>query len=148
MSGHVPPAVIWAAREDRQMLTSDADRDRAADALGAACAEGRLNAAEHGERVRAAYAARTWQQLGSPSADLPARCRGHDPGSATWDGHLPAVVPAVRDAGHLPASRDRLAGVVVAHWSGCRAQPLAGTLRAGQDPRSGDEAAGWVAGTR
>jgi DUF1707 SHOCT-like domain len=51
---------------------SDADRDRAADRLNAAFAEGRLTAGEHGERLEAAYAARTWQQLSQLTVDLPA----------------------------------------------------------------------------
>ena len=52
------PATVWEPRT----LASDADRDHAADLLNAAAAEGRLTADEHGERVRAAYAARTWQE--------------------------------------------------------------------------------------
>ena len=51
---------------------SDADRDAAAGLLNAAFAEGRLTADEHGQRVEAAYAARTWQQLHQLTADLPA----------------------------------------------------------------------------
>ena len=54
-----------------QARASDADRDAAAALLGAAFAEGRLTAEEHGERLSAAYAARTWQQLRQLSADLP-----------------------------------------------------------------------------
>ena len=50
---------------------SDADRDAAAALLGAAFAEGRLTADEHGERLSAAYAARTWPQLRQLTADLP-----------------------------------------------------------------------------
>src|SRR5216683_5770588 len=55
-----------------QTRASDADRDRAAGLLGAAFAEGRLTADEHGERLSAVYAARTWQQLRQLTADLPA----------------------------------------------------------------------------
>jgi hypothetical protein len=54
------------------MRVSDADRDAAAGVLNAAFAEGRLTAEEHGQRVEAAYAARTWQQLHQLTADLPA----------------------------------------------------------------------------
>jgi len=54
-----------------QTRASDADRDAAAALLGAAFAEGRLTAGEHGERLSAAYAARTWQQLRQLTADLP-----------------------------------------------------------------------------
>jgi hypothetical protein len=54
-----------------QTRASDADRDAAAALLGAAFAEGRLTADEHGERLGAAYAARSWQQLRQLTADLP-----------------------------------------------------------------------------
>jgi hypothetical protein len=50
---------------------SDADRDRAAVLLGAAFAEGRLSAGEHGDRLDAACGARTCQELGQLTADLP-----------------------------------------------------------------------------
>jgi hypothetical protein len=53
------------------MLASDGDRDAAAQVLNEAFAEGRLTASEHGERVRAAYAARTWGELARLTADLP-----------------------------------------------------------------------------
>lgn len=55
-----------------EMRASDADRDSAAGLLNAAFAEGRLTADEHGQRLEAAYAARTWQQLHQLTADLPA----------------------------------------------------------------------------
>ncbi len=53
-----------------QTRASDADRDAAAALLGAAFAEGRLTVDEHGERLSAAYAARSWQQLRQLTADL------------------------------------------------------------------------------
>ncbi len=52
-------------------LASDGDRDSAARMLNDAFAEGRLTAGEHGERVRAAFAARTWPELSRLTADLP-----------------------------------------------------------------------------
>ena len=52
-------------------LASDGDRDAAARVLGEAFAQGRLTADEHGERVRATYAARTWDELAQLTADLP-----------------------------------------------------------------------------
>jgi hypothetical protein len=51
---------------------SDADRDTAAGLLNEAFAEGRLTADEHDQRLSAAYAARSWQQLHRLTADLPA----------------------------------------------------------------------------
>ncbi|MGD0928452.1 MAG: DUF1707 domain-containing protein [Streptosporangiaceae bacterium] len=55
------------------VLASDADRDAVAGLLSEAFAEGRLSAGEHGERVRAAYAARTWGELARLTTDLPVR---------------------------------------------------------------------------
>ena len=72
MSAH--PAQASPARPTlggAEMRVSDADRDAAAGVLNAAFAEGRLTAGEHGQRVEAAYAARTWQQLHRLTADLP-----------------------------------------------------------------------------
>ncbi|MER7953771.1 DUF1707 domain-containing protein [Streptomyces sp. NPDC096030] len=51
---------------------SDADRDRALGILAAALAEGRLDAPEHTSRVQAALRARTSDDLGALTADLPA----------------------------------------------------------------------------
>jgi hypothetical protein len=66
-----PDRVTLGADRDAATLASDADRDAAGRRLGVAFAEGRLDADEHGERVRAAYAARTWQDLDRLTADLP-----------------------------------------------------------------------------
>jgi hypothetical protein len=60
------------AADGAGIRASDADRDAAVGLLNAAFAEGRLTAEEHGQRLSAAYAARTWQQLRQLSADLPA----------------------------------------------------------------------------
>ena len=62
----------WPTAGGLPTLASDADRDTAAGLLAAALAEGRLTADEHDERLSAAYAARTWQQLDPLTADLPA----------------------------------------------------------------------------
>jgi Domain of unknown function (DUF1707) len=63
MTGMSEPAV----------LASDADRDSAAQVLNEAFADGRLTAGEHGERVHAVFAARTWPELAQLTADLPGR---------------------------------------------------------------------------
>ena len=55
-----------------EVRASDADRDAAAGLLNEAFAEGRLTADEHDQRLSAAYAARTWEQLRQLIADLPA----------------------------------------------------------------------------
>jgi Domain of unknown function (DUF1707) len=62
-----PPAV-----REGETRASDADRDAAAGLLNEAFAEGRLTAGEHDQRLSAAYAARSWQQLHRLTADLPA----------------------------------------------------------------------------
>ena len=73
MSTHVAQASpALPAMGGAEMRASDADRDAAADLLNAAFAEGRLTAEEHGQRLEAAYATRTWQQLHQLTADLPA----------------------------------------------------------------------------
>ncbi|MFK4691966.1 DUF1707 SHOCT-like domain-containing protein [Streptomyces pristinaespiralis] len=51
---------------------SDADRDRIADILRDALAEGRLDAEEHSERIDAVYRAKTVGELEPIVADLPA----------------------------------------------------------------------------
>jgi hypothetical protein len=56
---------------DSVTLASDGDRDAAVRVLNEAFAEGRLTADEHGERVRAAFAARAWHELARLTADLP-----------------------------------------------------------------------------
>jgi hypothetical protein len=60
-----------AVREG-ETRASDADRDAAASLLNEAFAEGRLTADEHDQRLSAAYAARSRQQLHRLTADLPA----------------------------------------------------------------------------
>jgi len=60
------------ALREGETRASDADRDAAASLLNEAFAEGRLTADEHDQRLSAAYAARSWQQLHRLTADLPA----------------------------------------------------------------------------
>ncbi|MFE0048094.1 DUF1707 SHOCT-like domain-containing protein [Streptomyces albireticuli] len=69
------------------LRASDADRDRIADILREALAEGRLTAEEHGERIGAAYAARTLGELEPLVADLP---RAGGAGPDTGRGAAPA----------------------------------------------------------
>ncbi len=68
---HRGPDLTRPAARETVTLASDGDRDAAARVLNEAFAEGRLTADEHGERVRAAYAARTWPELARLTADLP-----------------------------------------------------------------------------
>jgi hypothetical protein len=55
------------------MRASDADRDRVADALREAYAEGRLDVDEHNERLDRAYQAKTLGELAPLLSDLPQR---------------------------------------------------------------------------
>lgn len=66
------------------VLASDADRDAAARGLTEAFADGRLTAAEHGDRVHAVYAARTWPELAELTADLPAAVGPAATPTADW----------------------------------------------------------------
>jgi hypothetical protein len=78
------------------MRASDADRDRVAEVLREAYAEGRIDAEEHTERVDLAYKAKTLGELAPLLADLPAR---HDlrAGGRTVPQSGPAVPTAYTD---------------------------------------------------
>ncbi|GAA2104620.1 DUF1707 domain-containing protein [Kitasatospora saccharophila] len=54
-----------------ELKAADADRERVADLLRDAYAEGRLTADEHAERIEAAYGARTFGELEPLTRDLP-----------------------------------------------------------------------------
>jgi Domain of unknown function (DUF1707)/2TM domain len=58
-----------------ELLASDGDRDRVAERLRAAAAEGRLTAEELEERLETAFSARTEAELEPLVADLPAARR-------------------------------------------------------------------------
>lgn len=78
------------------MRASDADRDRVAERLREALAEGRLTVEEHAERLDAVYRARTYAELSPLVEDLPSA-----------DGASP---PEVRD--DLPAPRSASPNIV------------------------------------
>ena len=88
---HHGPDLARPEAGDTVTLASDADRDAAVAVLNEAFAEGRLTADEHGERVRDAYAARTWQALAGLTADLPGPVGS--PGPARTAGRVMAGVP-------------------------------------------------------
>ncbi|WP_059013171.1 DUF1707 SHOCT-like domain-containing protein [Streptomyces specialis] len=92
MSAENPPAVPL----DKQPVVraSDADRDRIADILREALAEGRLDPEEHAERVEAAYRAKTFAELEPLIQDLPAGQRPLAPAA------VPAPGPASGRGGH------------------------------------------------
>ncbi|MEU9458124.1 DUF1707 domain-containing protein [Streptomyces sp. NPDC048312] len=66
------PAAPVTPVEPAGIRASDADRDRIADILREAMAEGRLTAEEHAERVDAVYRAKTVGELEPLVRDLPA----------------------------------------------------------------------------
>ncbi|MEU8889806.1 DUF1707 domain-containing protein [Streptomyces sp. NPDC048442] len=78
-----PPAPV---AQQTSLRASDADRDRVADILREAMAEGRLDAEEHGERIDAVYRAKTQAELEPLVSDLPA------PGGSS--GRAPAPAPS------------------------------------------------------
>jgi len=84
-----------APASDAELRASDADRDRIADILRDALAEGRLTADEHAERVEGVLAARTVGELEVFIRDLPA---GHPRRTAPAAARpAPAPVPADAD---------------------------------------------------
>ncbi|MFF9097790.1 MULTISPECIES: DUF1707 domain-containing protein [unclassified Streptomyces] len=80
------------------LRASDADRDRIADILREALAEGRLTADEHAERVEGALAAKTVGELEVLVRDLPAGRRPAAPAHA--------VAPQRPAPGAIPADPD------------------------------------------
>ncbi|MEV4332286.1 DUF1707 domain-containing protein [Streptomyces sp. NPDC049597] len=70
-----PAVPVETRRADHALRASDADRDRIADILRDALAEGRLDAEEHSERIDAVYRAKTLGELEPLVADLPAAGR-------------------------------------------------------------------------
>ncbi|MFD5319843.1 DUF1707 domain-containing protein [Streptomyces sp. NPDC127098] len=99
---------------------SDADRDRIADILREALAEGRIDAEEHAERIDAVYRAKTLAELEPLIGDLPAGQRYVPPAAAS-----PAVGVGPRPSGVRPSGHGiQVAGAknVVAVLSGANRQ--------------------------
>ncbi|MEV0266292.1 DUF1707 domain-containing protein [Streptomyces sp. NPDC050617] len=89
---------------DAEYRASDADRDRVADILREALAEGRLTADEHAERIGSVYGARTLGELEPIVRDLPAagrRTGRPEPAAAT--GYAPPHTPGNAAAENLIA---------------------------------------------
>jgi hypothetical protein len=87
-----------------RVRASDADREHVIGVLREAFAEGRLTAEEHGARVGQAYAARTYAELATVSADLP----------AGPSAHRPAPLPSSPGTGVGPATDRRTNPLAVA----------------------------------
>ncbi|MFD7296046.1 DUF1707 domain-containing protein [Streptomyces sp. NPDC059897] len=94
------PAPSAPEAEPTDLRASDADRDRIADVLREALAEGRLDAEEHAERIDGVYRAKTVGELeplvrdlpGAHSAPRPAPAPGPVPNQPA-----PGTVPPVAD---------------------------------------------------
>ncbi|MFZ3559575.1 MULTISPECIES: DUF1707 SHOCT-like domain-containing protein [unclassified Streptomyces] len=94
------PAPSAPEAEPTDLRASDADRDRIADILREALAEGRLDAEEHAERIDGVYRAKTVGELeplvrdlpGTHSAPRPAPAPGPVPNQPA-----PGTVPPVAD---------------------------------------------------
>ncbi|MCX5392939.1 DUF1707 domain-containing protein [Streptomyces sp. NBC_00094] len=83
------PAETVFADPQGSLRASDADRDRIADILGDALAEGRIDPEEHSDRIDAVYRAKTVGELEPIVSDLP--------GSRTRREPEPAYVPVPDD---------------------------------------------------
>lgn len=87
------------------MRASDAERERAADVIRAALAEGRLSQEEHAARLQDVFSARTYGELERAVRDLPTGVGPSELRPTPPDvrsGHLPAAyVPAARKTNDL-----------------------------------------------
>uniref|UniRef100_A0AAU1U9B0 DUF1707 domain-containing protein n=1 Tax=Streptomyces sp. NBC_00119 TaxID=2975659 RepID=A0AAU1U9B0_9ACTN len=81
------------------LRASDADRDRTADILREALAEGRLTAEEHAERIDGVYRAKTHAELEPLVRDLPGAHTQRRPAASSPAPNRPTMgaVPAVAD---------------------------------------------------
>ncbi|MEV3854351.1 DUF1707 domain-containing protein [Streptomyces sp. NPDC050095] len=88
-----------AAAEPADLRASDADRDRIADILREALAEGRLDADEHAERIDGVYRAKTVGELEPLVRDLPGAHQARPAAPAARgvapDRPAPGTIPAV-----------------------------------------------------
>ncbi|MFE0179497.1 DUF1707 SHOCT-like domain-containing protein [Streptomyces olivaceus] len=80
-----------------ELRASDADRDRVADMLREALAEGRLTADEHAERVEGVLAAKTVGELDVFVRDLPAAHRDRGPAAPAPNRPTAGAVPLEAD---------------------------------------------------
>ncbi|MFE0174539.1 DUF1707 domain-containing protein [Streptomyces sp. NPDC059002] len=95
------PQPAPAAEGPGALRASDADRDRTADILREALAEGRLTAEEHAERIDGVYRAKTMAELEPLVRDLPA---AHD--AAPTAGRAPDPAPSRPSPGAVPPVAD------------------------------------------
>lgn len=101
-----PAVPAETPRPDQAMRASDADRDRIADILRDALAEGRLDAEEHSERIDAVYRAKTVGELEPLVRDLPV---AGSAGAAPYAGG--AHAPGAGDVDPLDVAPEKLIAV-------------------------------------
>ncbi|RKN47001.1 DUF1707 SHOCT-like domain-containing protein [Streptomyces hoynatensis] len=104
MTAENPPAVPLDKQPAPPVRASDADRDRIADILREALAQGRIDADEHSERVEAVYRAKTLGELEPLIGDLPEGQR-----------RAAAPAPGAPEAVHAPQPAGRGHGLQVAN---------------------------------
>ena len=104
------------------LRAGDADRERVAERLRAALDEGRLNLYEYDDRLREAYAAKTYGELDALLADLPGVTPVSQSQVATRAGTRPAgsafiqgeIIPA---DGHYPSATAQWISAVWGSWA-------------------------------
>lgn len=100
----VDPEPVDPAQAALRLRASDADREKVADVLREAYAEGRLTRDEHDERLGEAYHAATYGDLLPVLRDLPVPPGTVDlPGAAATPARRPAVQPGARADSQAPA---------------------------------------------
>jgi hypothetical protein len=97
------------------MRAASADRERAVDVLKAGFAEGRLTQDEYNDRMGRAYAARTYGELATLTADLPAGA------APAWP--VPAYVPPPANGTNSLAIASMVLGVAEFFTAGLTAIP-------------------------
>ena len=101
-------------RSRRELLASDADRERTVELLKSAYSEGRLSADEHEERVGRAYASRSYGELADLVADLPPESGGSPPGASPVYQPVPPAYPPAVPLSYSPVPQKRNTGQAVA----------------------------------
>jgi hypothetical protein len=100
--------------EQGELRASDADREQVASRLRTALDEGRLNLHEYDERLRDAYAAKTYADLNALLADLPGMTPGERAQVVPTTPGAPAPWTAGPDGRYPGATRQWMAQ----HWGG------------------------------
>ena len=113
------PAAFPANDPHSTMRASDADRDRVADALREAYAEGRLDVEEHNERVDLAYKAKTLGELSPLLSDLPQR-HTHVASPATGAAPVGPAMPADYALGSTGYGKTQITAVFAEQTRGGR----------------------------